>query len=211
MLRIPAVLLCLFAISGWATRAQAKQKPDKTLNVTDGEITAAAEGRLEVRSKEMRATLKSESLQNITVRFTYLGPTKEVSRLGSGEIRHQFGLKLKAQDTCNLIYVMWHFDENDNRVAVSVKFNPGQEIHQQCLDHGYINNIPADYKQAAPIVKAGEPHALAASLDGRKLTVMADNKVVWEGALPEIVLSFRGPVGFRSDNAHVVFDYTIGK
>jgi len=205
-------LLCLFAICGWAFPAQANEKPEKTLNVTDGEITRAAEGRLEVRSKEMRATLKSESLQNITVRFTYLGPTREVSRLGSGEIRHQFGLKLKAQDTCNLVYVMWHFDDNDNRVAVSVKYNPGQQTHQQCLDHGYINNIPAkNYKLAAPTVKAGEPHVLGASLDGRKLSVMADNQVVWEGVLPEIVLSFRGPVGFRSDNAHVVFDYTIGK
>jgi hypothetical protein len=57
-----------------------------------------------VSTKEMRATLKFPTQQNVTVKFTYLGPTQEVSRLGNGEVRSQFGIKLRAQDTCNIVY-----------------------------------------------------------------------------------------------------------
>jgi hypothetical protein len=74
------------------------------------------------------------------VKFTYLGPTQEVSRLGNGEVRSQFGIKLRAQDTCNIVYIMWHFSP-DQKIAVSVKRNPGQGTHEDCLDNGYINNI----------------------------------------------------------------------
>jgi hypothetical protein len=32
--------------------------------------------------------------------------------------------------------------------------------------------------------------------------------VVWEGDLGPVALEFDGPVGLRSDNARVVFDFT---
>ena len=39
----------------------------------------------------------------------------------------------------------------------------------------------------------------------------ADNRVVWQGDLGSVALEFDGPVGLRSDNAHVVFDFLASK
>lgn len=173
--------------------------------VSDGKIDKAAGGRLSVNSKEMRATLKHASpLQKVTLNFTYLGPTKETSHLGSGEVRHQFGIKLKSLNQCNLVYVMWNFDTQ--KIAVSVKLNPGQRTHQECLDHGY-NNIKPRVSAAPPALKVDQPHTFSADLQGLDLTVTVDGARVWQGTLLPVVMNFKGPVGLRSDNAHVVFDF----
>jgi hypothetical protein len=117
--------------------------------VSNGKIDKAAGGRLSVTSKEMRATFKHASpSQKVTRNFTYLGPTKEISHLGSGEVRHQFGIRLKAHDTCNLVYVMWNFDTQ--KIAVSVKLNPGQRTHEECLDHGYHGIKPRVWTAPLP-------------------------------------------------------------
>jgi hypothetical protein len=34
--------------------------------------------------------------------------------------------------------------------------------------------------------------------------------LVWDGTLVPVVLRFNGPLGLRSDNAHVVFDFLAG-
>lgn len=59
-------------------------------------------------------------------------------------------------------------------------------------------------------VRVNQPHTLYADLQGLVLTVKTDGSVVWQGTLVPIVLDFDGPVGLRSDNAHVVFDMTVG-
>lgn len=46
-------------------------------------------------------------------------------------------------------------------------------------------------------------------MHGSNLTVKADSSVVWEGNLGPVALEFDGPVGLRSDNAHVVFDILV--
>lgn len=196
-------LTCLVLLTAGVSKAQ---ESPKDFQVTDGRIERAAGGHLKVSTKEMRATLKFETQQNVEMKFTYLGPTREVSHLGSGEVRSQFGIKLRAQDTCNLVYVMWHFAP-DQKIAVSVKRNPGQKTHAECLDHGYINNIKARESAPAPAVSTNEPHTLVAVMKGSELTVSADGKVVWSGDLGPVALEFDGPVGLRSDNAEVVFDF----
>ena len=188
-------------------RGEGLKTEQQDWNVSDGSIERAADNRLMTQSKEMRATLKWNTPQHVTVNFTYLGPSREVSRLRNGEIRHEFGVKLKAQDICNLVYVMWNFDTQ--RIAVSVKTNPGQRTHEECLDRGYINNIQAELKADPPALHVDEPHLLAANLDGQELNVAIDGRVVWRGTLPAIVLQFHGPVGLRSDNAQVVFDFFV--
>lgn len=198
-----AFALCLVAFVGTVAQAQVQLSD---FDVPNGKIEKAAGNRLMVSTKEMRATLKYRTQQDVTVRFTYLGPTREVSKLGSGEIRSQFGIKLRAQDTCNIVYIMWHFAP-DQRVAVSVKRNPGQRTHEECLDHGYINNIKPRVAAQAPSVHPDQPHVLSASMNGSNLSVTADNRVVWQGDLGAVALEFDGPVGVRSDNAHVVFDF----
>lgn len=185
--------------------AKAQLQP-ADFDVPDGKIEKAADGRLMVSTKEMRATLKSRTEQNVTVNFTYLGPTQEVSRLGNGEVRSQFGIKLRAQDTCNIVYIMWHFAP-DQKLAVSVKRNPGQRTHEECLDRGYINNIKPRVSAQPRPVHPDQPHAFSAWMKGSLLTVTADGSVVWEGNLGPVALEFDGPVGLRSDNAHVVFDF----
>jgi hypothetical protein len=201
-----ACLIALMAVP--AAKAQNKAQLSD-FDVSDGKIEPAAGNRLMVSSKEMRATLKKTGAsQNVTVPFTYLGPTSEVSHLGNGDVRHQFGLKLKAQDICNVVYVMWNFDTQ--KIAVSVKLNPGQQTHEQCLDRGYINNIKPRLLKAPPAVHVDQPHTLSADLEGQELRVKTDGAVVWEGTLVPVVLKFEGPVGLRSDNAHVVFDFLVG-
>ena len=178
-------------------------------NVTDGKIQAAAKHRLMASTKEMRATLKFTTEQSATVKFTYLGPTKEVAHLGSGEVRSQFGIKLRAHDDCNVVYVMWHFAP-DQKIAVSVKRNPGKHTHAECLDHGYINNIRPRISDAPPPVQPNQPHILTATMSGSDLSVTADNKLVWWGDLGPVALTFSGPVGLRSDNARLLFDFLVG-
>ena len=40
--------------------------------------------------------------------------------------------------------------------------------------------------------------------------MIADGVIVWQGTLVPLVLKFEGPVGLRSDNAHVVLDFLVG-
>lgn len=179
-------------------------------DVPDGKLEKAAGNRLLVSTKEMRATLKARTPQAVTLNFAYLGPTREVAHLGSGEVRSQFGIKLRAQDTCNIVYVMWHFAP-DQRIAVSVKRNPGMRTHEDCLDHGYISNFKPRVSAPPRAVHPNEPHTLSASMQGSILTVKADRSVVWDGDLGAVALEFDGPVGLRSDNARVVFDFLVEK
>src|SRR6266702_2006158 len=123
---LPRAAFCLVKV---AERLKTEQRD---WDLSDGRIEKAAGNRLMTQSKEMRATLKWNTFQHVAVNFTYLGPSRELSRLGSGEIRHQFGVKLRAQDICNLVYVMWYFDTQ--KIAVSVKTNAGQRTHEECLD-----------------------------------------------------------------------------
>src|SRR5271166_1864942 len=201
-LRSCALMLTLFS----SLFASAQKRNVSDFAPTDGKIEKAAGGRLHVRSKELRAVLKAKTSSNITVQFTYLGPTQEVSRLGDGSVRHQFGLKLRAKDICNLVYVMWHFDSpNDNRIEVSVKSNPGKATHEQCRDDGYIFKLNPTTTAPAPMVRPDEPHTLETLFVDKQLTVKADGSVVWQGILPDVAFLSDGPAGLRSDNAHVVF------
>jgi len=204
---VPALL---FLVAGAATISAAQAPvPLEDFNVTNGKIEKAAGNRLTVSTKEMRAVLKDRTPQNVTMKFIYLGPTSEVSRLGSGAIRSQFGIKLRELDQCNLVYVMWRFTP-DQKIVVSIKRNPGQSTHEQCLDHGYIN-IKSRVKAPVPLVETGQSHTLNASMNGTNLDVKVDGRTVWHGDLGPEALQLDGPVGLRSDNAHVVFDYYVGR
>lgn len=149
-----ALVIATFAV----TAGKAQVRPGD-FDVTDGKIERAPGKRLKVSTKEMRATLKFTTEQSATVKFTYLGPTKEVAHLGSGEVRSQFGIRLRAHDDCNAVYVIWHFAP-DQRIAVSVKRNPGKRTHADCLDHGYINNIKPRILDLPQPVEVNQPHSV---------------------------------------------------
>jgi hypothetical protein len=179
------------------------------LCVTNGAVSTLPGGRLAVATPSSRAVVlaatDNSADQVSEIRFRYLGPTPTSKPLASGELRRQIGLKLRAQDTCNLIYAMWHI-EPDAGVAVSIKRNAGMNTHEQCRAGGYVN-LKAQNRVDLPPIRPGETHALRAELHGNDLTVTADGKVVWQGALGNELRALDGPPGFRTDNARFEFEF----
>jgi hypothetical protein len=163
------------------------------------------DGWLEIDTPSSRAVVRAATEQSAEIRFRYLGPSEGSKPLASGEMRRQIGLKLRAQDSCNLVYAMWHI-EPDSRIAVSVKRNPGKQTHEECGARGYVN-IKARTSVEMPKIHSGESHVLLAELHGNDLTVTADHRVAWTGTLGREIYEFDGPVGFRTDNARFVFQY----
>jgi hypothetical protein len=179
------------------------------LCVTNGEVKATAGGRLSVETPSSRAVLRSLTDPVSEIDFRYLGPTAGEKPLASGELRRQIGLKLRARDSCNLIYAMWRI-EPDQQIVVSIKENPGMSRHAECDAHGYTNLKPTLAADPPPIV-VGEEHRLRAELSQSRLTVIADGTVVWSGDLGPKSQELDGPVGMRSDNAHFEFVYLGGE
>lgn len=213
-----ALTLAAAGIGLAVIRADAAPRPPATklkpiaagqLCVTEGAVNKGKGDELTIDVPKMRAFVTEETADTAEAHFTYVGETAQTSALGSGEIRHQFGLKLRAQDACNLVYAMWRFSPK-NEVVVSVKTNPGMHESSQCGNHGYTN-IKASHSSPAPEVKKGSKHILHAELNGQKMTVAADSKVVWEGTVGPAAQSFNGPVGIRSDNVHIDLELFAGE
>jgi hypothetical protein len=179
------------------------------LCVTNGEIRMGPNGRLEIDSPSSRAVLRFRSDPAAEIRFTYLGPSEQSKPLASGELRRQIGVKLRAEDTCNLVYAMWHI-EPDSRIAVSIKRNAGMSTHEQCDAGGYINLKPSG-ETAPPRIIVGQAHVLRAEMRGASLIVSADGVEAWHGDLGPVIAAFDGPVGLRTDNARFAFDYHAGR
>jgi hypothetical protein len=179
------------------------------LCVTNGTVSSLPGGRLAIGTPSaravVRATMEGATDQVAEIRFRYMGPTQTSKPLASGELRRQIGLKLRAEDTCNLIYAMWHI-EPDARVAVSVKRNVGMHTHEQCHAGGYVN-FKAQRRVDLPPIRPGETHTLRAELHGDDLTVTADGQVAWQGAVGNELPPLIGPPGFRTDNARFEFEY----
>lgn len=179
------------------------------LCVTEGAVGNTPDNRLTVDSTKMRAYVHAWTAQSLRAHFTYVGPTAQESRLGSGEVRRQFGLKLRAQNACNLVYVMWRF-EPESRIVVSVKRNPSQTTSSECRNRGY-QNIKARQSHATPLLRPGDRHDLAATMRGTELTVTVDGKEVWEGDAGPEAADLSGPVGIRSDNVRLALDLEAGQ
>ncbi len=178
------------------------------LCVTEGTVGSDTENRLTVDVPKMRAYVNAWTSQAIEAQFTYLGPTAEESKLGSGEIRRQFGLKLRAQNACNLVYAMWRI-EPESKIVVSIKRNPAESTSAECGNRGY-RNIKPEHAAAVPVLHPGDTHTLSAALDGEELHVLVDNRTVWEGSLGPDAQDLNGPVGIRSDNVRLSLDLKAG-
>jgi hypothetical protein len=115
----------------------------------------------------MRAYVEASTPQVVEARFTYLGSTGNEARLGSGELRRQFGLKLRAQDPCNLVYAMWRI-EPESKLVVSLKSNPGQNTSAESGNRGY-RNIKPQRSKPVPMLRPGEAHTLRGELEGAEM------------------------------------------
>jgi hypothetical protein len=178
------------------------------LCVTNGVISALPGGRLAIDTPSSRAVARAGTAPSAEIRFRYLGPSAGSKPLASGELRRQIGLKLRAQDTCNLLYAMWHI-EPDSRIAVSVKRNAGKHTHEECGAGGYLNIKPRT-SVTLPRIQSGESHTLRAELHGTDLSLVADGRAVWEGTVGNVIAEFDGPVGLRTDNARFDLEYYAG-
>lgn len=170
----------------------------RQLLVTSGSIAREGPKRFSIRSPVLRAELGRVPRASAELAFVYRGPTAEEAPLPSGEIGRQLGLELRARDTCNVVYVMWHIEPSPGLV-VSVKSNPGQSQHSECRDRGrsVLSPITSDL---APVIEPGQPHVLAAEIRGQRLLVSTDGRESWVGELPVAAFEFDGPVGVRARN-----------
>jgi hypothetical protein len=171
--------------------------PD-ALCVTKGTVKRSAD-HLAIDDAAVRAVAPGSSGDVGELRFTYRGPTAETSRLQSGGVVEQIGLKLRAADGCNLVYAMWRLAP-DPRLEVKVKLNPGDHTHAECGTDGYHTVTPT-FARPLPAVAPATAHTLHAEITERVLTVWADGDPVWEGDLGSSARDLTGPTGFRLDNA----------
>jgi len=131
--------------------------------------------------------------------FIYQGRSRGERALASGQIRRQIGLKLRAADGCNLIYVMWRLERRP-LLEVSVKINPGARTHAECGARGYTKIQPTAY-DGVPDLAVGQRYSISAQITGDELVAWIGDRIAWRGSLPYEARSMIGPAGIRSDNA----------
>lgn len=213
-IQIPVTVLVLCLAASACTAPVARERPGPTvatlkkvaprdLCVTEGRVHDRGGGQMQVDSAAMRAVVSGSSPEVAELRFVYEGPTDETSKLASGEIRRQAGLKLRAADSCNVVYVIWRF-EPESRLVVSVKNNPGKHQHSECGDAGY-RTVDASLSNPAPRLRPGDEHVLHAQITGSELRVLIDRELSWQGPIGADDTP-GGPVGIRTDNARLTFE-----
>jgi hypothetical protein len=212
-IRLAAPLALAAALATAASAAPSKWVGvgKSRLPATEGKLVSAGpRATLGTKSPAMRAVALDGGMHARHARlwFRYRGESETTEPLGSGIVRRQIGLKLRAQDPCNLIYVMWR-TYPDDAIAVLAKRNPGQTTSKQCGNRGYadIATIPLSAARASDAaahrlevrtrVKASGDLVLAIVTDGRLL-----RRVVVPAALAG---GLDGPIGVRSDNGDYLF------
>ena len=151
-----------------------------------------------INEPTMRAVAPGTSGDAAQLDFSSRGDTLTTRELASGSARRQLGLELRAQNGCNLVYMMWRLDPKP-MLEVSVKSNPGKVTHQDCGADGY-QKVKATKSWPVPVLADGDRHVLRAAIAGDDLTAWIDDKVAWRGKLPADARVIVGPAGIRSDN-----------
>jgi hypothetical protein len=160
--------------------------------------TGVAKVGARIDKPSMRAVAKGTDGEAASLTFTYGGELENMKKLDSGDVRRQIGLKLRAENGCNLIYVMWRLDPKP-MILAQVKRNRGQKDHKGCGSGGY-KWVKAKEQHTPPALTVGAKYTLRAEIENEELQVFVDDALYWRGALPESVRDLRGPAGIRSDN-----------
>jgi len=208
MLLSLAAFACTAPVAREHARSASTAIVTEGLCVTEGEVQNRGRGRFEATSPAMRAVVAGSESEIAELRFLYKGPTAEMARFADGELRRQVGFKLRAEDSCNVVYALWRFEPRPG-VFVSVKRNPDRHHHVECADFGY-EDVTALRSTPVRAPKVGEEHVMRALLDGRNLQVVIDGQAVWEGDVGD-VSSIVGPAGIRTDNARLVFQLAAAR
>lgn len=164
----------------------------------DAELKGEKSKQFDIEEAKTRFEFPGSDGRAVRVQFTYGGMSESTAAFASGKSRSQLGIKLRAKDSCNVLYIMWRI-EPEQRVVVSKKSNPGQRLARECGNNGY-EDIAPDSITHPPVVQEGRTHTFDAYLaEDNKLQVFVDNKPIWEGDVGQ--LGFDGPSGVRTDNA----------
>ena len=151
-----------------------------------------------VDAPTFRAVAAAHAGDAASLRFSVHGDSTEHRALASGQLRRQLGLKLRAADGCNLVYVMWRRDPTPG-IEVSVKRNPGAHTGKQCGNAGYTKLAPT-HRGTVPVLDDGREHELRAEITGDVLAAWIDGALAWQGSLPDSARDLAGAPGVRSDN-----------
>ncbi|MBA3542282.1 MAG: hypothetical protein H0T79_21885 [Deltaproteobacteria bacterium] len=170
------------------------------LCVTKGKLGDPLESGHPVDVPTMRLVAPGTNGDAASIKFWFRGDTTDKRDLATGGARRQIGLKLRAENGCNLVYVMWRLDPKP-MLDISVKRNPGQKSHEECGAGGYTKIKPDKTKTTpVPALRIGATHALRAEIKGDTLTAWIDDKIAWQGNLTKEARTLVGPAGVRSDN-----------
>ena len=193
-----------------ALGAQDWQAIDRAhLQVTSGTVfPAGSHSTLRTRSAVMRAVVRDGGHHAAQAKlwFRLQGKSETTTPLGSGLIRRQIGLKLRAKDPCNLVYVMWQAYP-EHATAILVKSNPGQSTSTQCGNRGYtdVATIPLP-KSSDGRSHVLEAHTRRATNGTLALTVYTDGALLRRLSLSaDLTAGLDGPIGVRSDNGDYRF------
>ena len=181
-----------------ASSSHANPKSLASWCVTNGQISTSNDDWLSITAPSVRMIDPLNTTQHVGIKFRYIAPTDDSKPLASGELRRQIGLKLLAENDCNLLYVMWHIQPN-SAFSVSIKHNTGAKTHAECRADGYATLTPY-FKYEPPTIQSGEEHQLSAQIDDTQLSVFADTQLVWRGDIGKHIEGMHGHVGLRSDN-----------
>ncbi len=193
------VVVALLAACGGKLEA-APERTVKLVPITDTLCVTRGAAKIgtTVTEPTMRAVALGSRGDGAALELVYRGDTDTTRELASGAARRQVGLKLRAQNSCNVVYVMWRLDPKP-MLEVSIKLNPGKAFHAECGAEGYTK-IRATKSWAVPVLASGDKHVLRAAINGDDLTAWIDEKVAWRGTLPASARTLVGPAGIRSDN-----------
>jgi hypothetical protein len=178
------------------------------MRITEGAngVRRLGSGLNEILGPRFRATERAARSNPVRLDFAYRGEAEGGSQLEGGEYRIQIGLKMLAQDPCNLLYVMWRVYPEE-RVVVSVKRNPGQHTSAECGNGGYVN-VASVGVPSSRTARGGVKRSLLADYNpaSRELILQIDGAQTWRGYLPVALLNgLAGPSGIRSDNGQFRF------
>ena len=162
-------------------------------------VTKGALDHMAVKVPTFRAVAVGTSGEAVSLEFVYRGQSDDTRALASGQLRRQIGLKLRAANGCNLVYVMWRLDPKPF-LEISIKVNPGMRTHEECGANGYTKVKKSSYHTAVPALLTGEKHQLQAEIVGNELFAWIDGTLAWRGDLPDEAKDIAGPSGIRSDN-----------
>jgi len=196
-MRKHVVLLAAACATAEATPVKLAAIGSESMCVTKGRIASQR-----ITEPTVRAVAVTSSGDGAALTFVFRGDSARTRELANGDARRQLGLKLRAANGCNLVYVMWRLDPHP-RLEVSVKWNPGMATHKECGAEGYTKIKPARHAPV-PALVAGASHTLHAEIAGDVLAAWIDGSLAWVGELPDDARDMTGPAGIRSDN--VAFD-----